>query len=739
MKLIIMSTVINCKGLDRNMNKCKKKVENGENFCVLHDYMKEYTTEMMEKLEICSGCRKCRYLPFGGTCNVCKERQAKRKEDNNKNAIKCKSCNNTAKNEGYCLKHQTILFKEKTESEGYNVCKNYDRGCREKLAKDYNYKKCRKCLDKDNAKEREKRNEIVQINSIISSPNIIQAANDAIIPKIQLKLKTDKPVEIETNEESTIIKPIIDKPAEIETNKESSIIKPKIQLKKQFTEAKGKYCTGCLQFRNNEDFIGSRGQITKTCGSVCRKSGEKADAKRGYRERDYSGYENRQEVKEMRKRWRENHPEQTSQYWMNYRKRQINEDYEGYLKRNAENMKKYRKNNPEKFMKINVNDKLNPERKYYTYKRSAEKRGISWNLTIEQCTEFFNSECFYCGDDPAESSLNGIDRLDNDNDYDMANCVPCCGMCNKLKRCLDPLVLIDMCEHILTYIGKINGNLHDDIFPNHMAQEYNRSKYARYQERANRKKLAFDLNEKEFDDISKMECYLCGKKTTVNHKNGIDRFDNEVGYTKENSKSCCTNCNFLKSNHMYDTFINQLVKIYENNQLAKEIEENYNIVDVSNSIASVINQELNTSQINADNTISTIELIDQRFNLGQINAATTISETSAIELINPESNSSQINANNITAMINPESNSSQINVTNTTSENNISLSNLYNQAEAEAQAIKLAKRAEYMKNYRIRNGITKNTKKMTKEEKQEKARLRKEKSRQEALNKYGKL
>ena len=71
-----MSADINCKGLDRNRNKCKKKAENGENFCMLHDYMKEYTTEMMEKLEICSGCRKCRYLPFGGTCNVCKERQA---------------------------------------------------------------------------------------------------------------------------------------------------------------------------------------------------------------------------------------------------------------------------------------------------------------------------------------------------------------------------------------------------------------------------------------------------------------------------------------------------------------------------------------------------------------------------------------------------------------------------------------------------------------------------------------
>ncbi len=70
---------------------------------------------------------------------------------------------------------------------------------------------------------------------------------------------------------------------------------------------------------------------------------------------------------------------------------------------------------------------------------------------------------------------------------------------------------------------------------------------------------------KEFTKIIEKPCKYCGE----NSRYGIDRIDNEKGYTKENSVSCCKLCNFMKKALTQKDFLNHIKKIYEWNEKSK--------------------------------------------------------------------------------------------------------------------------------------------------------------------------
>ena len=82
---------------------------------------------------------------------------------------------------------------------------------------------------------------------------------------------------------------------------------------------------------------------------------------------------------------------------------------------------------------------------YHEYKKHAKKRKIEFNLTQNDCTAFYNTNCHYCGD-----SLNGIgiDRVDSSKGYSLGNVVPCCSKCNFMKHVLTT-------DEFLTHIKKI--------------------------------------------------------------------------------------------------------------------------------------------------------------------------------------------------------------------------------------------------------------------------------------------
>ncbi len=88
----------------------------------------------------------------------------------------------------------------------------------------------------------------------------------------------------------------------------------------------------------------------------------------------------------------------------------------------------------------------------YAYK--ASKRGIPFELSIEEFRSLTKQPCSYCGLLPTQVArathasayvYTGIDRVDPAGAYVSGNVVPCCGICN---RCKSDLPLDEWREHI---------------------------------------------------------------------------------------------------------------------------------------------------------------------------------------------------------------------------------------------------------------------------------------------------
>jgi len=67
----------------------------------------------------------------------------------------------------------------------------------------------------------------------------------------------------------------------------------------------------------------------------------------------------------------------------------------------------------------------------YNYVRSAQRRNIKMKLSKGDIATLISSPCAYCGD--LSERFNGIDRINNNKDYSLKNCVSCCWQCNKWK------------------------------------------------------------------------------------------------------------------------------------------------------------------------------------------------------------------------------------------------------------------------------------------------------------------
>ena len=81
---------------------------------------------------------------------------------------------------------------------------------------------------------------------------------------------------------------------------------------------------------------------------------------------------------------------------------------------------------------------------YRSYAGHAASRGHVMELTRDQFLSLTKKDCFYCGKAPSQIKYrgrsrenpyiyNGVDRMDNTKGYTLANAVPCCKMCNRIK------------------------------------------------------------------------------------------------------------------------------------------------------------------------------------------------------------------------------------------------------------------------------------------------------------------
>lgn len=332
-----------------------------------------------------------------------------------------------------------------------------------------------------------------------------------------------------------------------------------------------KFCTKCADFFDESGFRTMDGKVSTRCGR-CLTTMRRAEAKRPERDRkeQYKLYDAQPERKEMKKNWRKDNHEKCAKYTLDYRARRIEEDEEEYLRKQAEYKKKWRAKNPEKMQERYRKDKLDPRKYLYTYKYSAETKGIKWELTDKQAYNMFKKSCYYCNGKSVEK-LTGIDRLMSNKEYTAENTVPCCKLCNYMKNTLNPHNFVRMAIHIATFNKLFKGELYPEVFTSSTARDYED-----YKERALSKEWEFDLTEDEYDEITNKSCYLCGKIQINGYCNGIDRIDSNKGYVDGNMKASCKPCNIMKREFEYIDFLCKVDDISKNwYSRIDELDNNY--------------------------------------------------------------------------------------------------------------------------------------------------------------------
>lgn len=93
-----------------------------------------------------------------------------------------------------------------------------------------------------------------------------------------------------------------------------------------------------------------------------------------------------------------------------------------------------------------------------------------------------------------------------------------------------------------------------------------------YIRNARNRGLVWNLTNEQARILTSQQCFYCGEAPSVqsdksissNGKypyNGIDRFDNKLGYEIENCVSCCKNCNRIKKDFSVDWMKKVLIRL----------------------------------------------------------------------------------------------------------------------------------------------------------------------------------
>lgn len=166
------------------------------------------------------------------------------------------------------------------------------------------------------------------------------------------------------------------------------------------------------------------------------------------------------------------------------------------------------------------------------------------------------AECYYCGVSNM-TSFGGLDRLDSTIGYCVSNVVPCCATCNMMKKSLDPMTFLDHVNLIASNASKLTCHINHE---NVITYDDAHSRYTIYQQGAAKRDLVFEVPYDSFAKLIQMSCFYCKSSSS---RNGVDRYDNIVGYIVSNCVPCCTRCNFMKGSKHGDTFIDHCKTLLE--------------------------------------------------------------------------------------------------------------------------------------------------------------------------------
>lgn len=99
----------------------------------------------------------------------------------------------------------------------------------------------------------------------------------------------------------------------------------------------------------------------------------------------------------------------------------------------------------------------------------------------------------------------------------------------------------------------------------------------KYEAQAGYRNLEWNLSIEQFNNLTKQNCYYCGKEPSQIVKlkgcngeyiyNGIGRIDNTSGYVMENCVSCCKTCNIAKAAMSVKEFKIWIDRVYNHQHL----------------------------------------------------------------------------------------------------------------------------------------------------------------------------
>ena len=145
--------------------------------------------------------------------------------------------------------------------------------------------------------------------------------------------------------------------------------------------------------------------------------------------------------------------------------------------------------------------------------------------------------CLDCG-----NTLTNETRAKGKHDKELRRCIPCYEKLKRYESQREPRV----------------RNYKAESFTNkHVAWNH-------YVKSAEKRSINFTLSKTKFNLLIMQPCYYCDyfKDSEVN---GIDRINNNCGYTEDNVVSCCQACNLMKGTQHPQEFIDKLYTIHQYN------------------------------------------------------------------------------------------------------------------------------------------------------------------------------
>jgi hypothetical protein len=278
------------------------------------------------------------------------------------------------------------------------------------------------------------------------------------------------------------------------------------------------------------------------------------------RYREDSEYRNN--VLEKRKNYIIRHSEEIKE-----RKKLYSQTEEGKEASRIRNRRFY-ENNREKQKQRQKDLATQANRQFFYLKRRAFKSNIECNLTIEEFNEIKSKMvCYYCQEELSKTAP-GLDRLDSTKGYSKKNCVACCKRCNTIKRDLvqpEELLMFNKILKNEIEIPEIE-NLYS-LYKQPEKISKVKKRWGRLKKATNSKGINLDLTFEQYKEILKQPCEYCGVEN-LGTGYGLDKKipDKDIGYTFENSVSCCTPCNQIKNNYLTHEEMKILMKVISYNR-----------------------------------------------------------------------------------------------------------------------------------------------------------------------------